>query len=263
MTTRSNWFEDFFHGIANDLWRKAVRPEQTRVEADFLEGTFGKKTRLLDVPCGFGRHAIELARRGCQITGVDISGEFLAEAAAQARTSGVSAEFIHGDLRRLRWHSEFDGAFCFGNSFGYFEFPDMIAFVRGVARALKPGGRFVVETGAAAESLLPTLPEREWYQLEDILFAIENRYLAEISCLETTAVFVRDGKAESRRWWHWIYTTAEIRRMLEQAGLLTRALFGSHDGKPFRIGSPLLLIVAEKPAAAAPLSRKKAGTRRS
>ena len=258
MTTRSNWFEDFFHGIANDLWRKAVRPEQTRAEAEFLEKTFGKKGRLLDVPCGFGRHALELARRGFRVTGVDISRDFLAEASAQAAASGVPAKFIHGDVRRLRWRSDFDGAFCFGNSFGYFEFPDMKAFVGGVARALKPGGRFVIETGAAAESLLPTLRERKWYQMDDILFAIENRYLAEVSCLETTAVFVRNGKVETRKWWHWIYTAAEVRRLLEAAGLTTRGVFGSHNGQPFKTGSPLLIIVAEKSAPRAAGNRVRA-----
>src|SRR6185295_9388208 len=66
---KTNWYEDFFRGVANDLWRKAISPEQTRVEADFLENTFGAKSRLLDVPCGNGRHTLELARRGCRMTG--------------------------------------------------------------------------------------------------------------------------------------------------------------------------------------------------
>ena len=254
MTTRSNWFEDFFHGVTNDLWRQCANPEQTRAEADFLEKTLGRKARVLDVPCGYGRHSLELARRGCRVTGVDISTEFIAEAAAGARTAGVEAEFLAGDMRGLRWQAEFDGAICMGNSFGYFEFSDMVVFVAGVARALKPGGRFVIETGAAAESILPTLRDREWYQIGDILFAEEHRYLADVSCLETEATFVRDGKTEVRKWWHWIYSVGEIRRLLEQAGLVTRGLYGSHDGRPFRLGSPLLLLVAEKSAPATPVS---------
>src|SRR5207244_8231032 len=167
MTTRSNWFEDFFHGVANDLWRKAVSPEQTLREVDFLEETFGPKTRLLDVPCGNGRHSVELARRGCKVTGVDLSREFVEEAKVAAKAAGVGARFVLGDMRRLRWNSEFDGAFCMGNSFGYLEFADMIAFVGGLSRALKPAGRFVIETGSAAESLLPAFKEREWYQIKD------------------------------------------------------------------------------------------------
>jgi SAM-dependent methyltransferase len=254
---RANWFETFFHGVALDMWREAISPEQTRGEVAFLEKTFGAQTRLLDVPCGNGRHSIELARRGFRVTGVDLSKEALAEARANAKTAGLPVEFIHGDMRRLDWEGEFDGAFCMGNSFGYFEFGEMIAFVEGLARALKPGGRFVIETGCAAECLLPTLKERAWYQVGDILFAIENRYLADISCLETECTFVRNGKSEVRKFWHWVHTVGEIRRLLEQAGLVVRELLGSNDGQPFKLGSPVLLIVGEKPAARYPKPIRK------
>jgi SAM-dependent methyltransferase len=247
MNTRANWFETFFHGVANDLWRKCISPEQTGTEADFLEKLLGRRRRLLDVPCGSGRHSLELARRGHRVTGVDLSQEFIDEASAAARARRLKAQFIRGDMRRLDWHSQFDGAFCFGNSFGYLEYPAMGAFVRGVACALKPGGRFVIQTGMAAESILPTLKEREWYQVDDILFAIENHYEADVSCLQTTGTFVRNGTTEVRKWWHWVYTVGEIRRMLATAGLEVRELYGSLTSEPFKAGNPVLYVVSEKP----------------
>ncbi|HEY2951132.1 MAG TPA: class I SAM-dependent methyltransferase, partial [Verrucomicrobiae bacterium] len=70
-----------------------------------------------------------------RMTGVDLSSEFIAEAKAAAKTANLRAEFVLGDMRRLRWQSEFDGAFCLGNSFGYMEYPDMQKFVRGLARS--------------------------------------------------------------------------------------------------------------------------------
>jgi 2-polyprenyl-3-methyl-5-hydroxy-6-metoxy-1,4-benzoquinol methylase len=243
---KTNWYEDFFRGVANDLWRKAISPEQTRVEADFLENTFGAKSRLLDVPCGNGRHTLELARRGCRMTGVDLSREFLQEAKAGAASAALAAEFVRCDMKQLTWKSEFDGAFCFGNSFGYLIHADMIAFVTGVARALKPGGRFVIDTGAVAEAILPALKEREWYQIEDIIFAIENRYLADVSCLETKGTFVQNGKIETRTWWHWVYTVGELCRMLEGAGLAVTNLYNSTDHQPFKLGDQRLIVVAEK-----------------
>lgn len=247
MKDRSNWYEDFFHGVANDLWRKAVPASQTSAEVDFLEKQFGRKGRVLDVPCGFGRHSLELARRGYKATGVDLSVEYVAEAREAARRANLKAMFVVGDMRRLRLDGPFDFAFCFGNSFGYLEFADMVAFVRGVSSTLKPGGRFVIETGMAAESLLHSLKEREWYQVDDILFAIENRYQADASCLETEATFVRNGKTEVRKWWHWVYTVGEIRRLLGQAGLEICGLFSGTDGQPYKLGSQELLLVAEKP----------------
>jgi len=247
MTTRSNWFEGFFHGIVNDLWRNAIPAKHTSVEVNFLEKQIGRTGRVLDVPCGFGRHSLELARRGHHVTGVDLSVEFIAEAREAAKAAKLNAEFIVGDMRRLRLDGAFDMACCLGNSFGYLEFDDMIAFVRAVAGALKPGGRFVIETGMAAESVLPTLKERDWYQVDDILFAVENRYQADVSCLETEATFVRNGKTEVRKWWHWVYTVGEIRRLLGQAGLEICGLFSGPDGKPYKAGSHELILVAEKP----------------
>jgi len=149
-------------------------------------------------------------------------------------------------MKQLTWKSEFDGAFCFGNSFGYLIHADMIAFVTGVARALKPGGRFVIDTGAVAEAILPALKEREWYQIEDIIFAIENRYLADVSCLETKGTFVQNGKIETRTWWHWVYTVGELCRMLEGAGLAVTNLYNSTDHQPFKLGDQRLIVVAEK-----------------
>ena len=244
--TRGNWFEHFFHGIALDLWRNCVTAEQTRAEADFLEAVLGKKTRLLDVPCGNGRHALELARRGCRMTGVDLSREFIAEARAAAKAEHLPVDFVETDMRRLRWRNHFDGALCMGNSFGYLEFPGMVQFVRKLGQALRRQGSFVIETGCAAESLLPNLNERDWYQMGDILFTIQNRYDAQSSCLETEATFVRNGKSETRRFWHWVYTVGEIRRLLSQAGLGVDHLYSSLDRRPFQQGNPRLLIVGHK-----------------
>lgn len=107
---QSDWYKHFFHGVALDVWRRAVPPEQTREEADFLEKTLelAPGARLLDVPCGNGRHSVELASRGYRPTGVDIAAEFVREAQARA-ASGLQVEFLLGDMRHLPWQSEFDG----------------------------------------------------------------------------------------------------------------------------------------------------------
>src|ERR1700730_18233286 len=86
MALESNWYENFFQGLALDLWRKAVSPEQTKAETDFLVKALqcDSGSHLLDVPCGNGRLSRELASRGYQVTGVDIAAEFIEEASAMA-----------------------------------------------------------------------------------------------------------------------------------------------------------------------------------
>ncbi len=247
---QSNWYEHFFHGVVLDVWRKAVPPEQTRAEVEFLEKTLelAAGARLLDVPCGNGRHSLELVARGYRTTGVDIAEEFIREAQAHAAKSALQAEFLLGDMRNLPWPSEFDGAFCFGNSFGYLEHAGTAQFLSALSRTLKPGGRFVLETGIAAESILPKLQERGWVKLDDIFFLSARRYEAAESRLHIQYTFVRDGKQEIREASQHVYTAAEIQRLLGQAGLSTLALYSSLDQQPYQIGSPRLILVAEKAA---------------
>src|ERR1700686_1215033 len=233
MTIPSNWYKNFFHGVPLDLWRKAISPEQTRREADFLVKALQCETgsHLLDVPCGNGRLSLELARRGYRLTGVDISEEFIDEArrfvlhlpadaggtdkvarASGGRNTGGTPlpHFLLGDMRHIEGEAIYDGGYCFGNSFGFLEYADMESFLSGVARALQPGARFVIETGMAAESVLRKFEEQTSHQIEDILLTINERYLAEQSCIDTEYVFEQNGKTETRLAKHWIYTTAEI-----------------------------------------------------
>src|SRR2546423_10344336 len=197
MRVPSNWFEEFFHGVTLDLWRKAVPTEQTKGEAEFLNKNLGceRGARVLDVPCGNGRLSFELAQRGYQVTGVDISEEFIKEARSSAQAVHPPAiaggtnftpdiEFILGDMRRVEGQSVYDAAYCFGNSFGFMEYKDMEKFLSGVARALKPQRRFIIETGMAAESVLPDFEEQSCHEVGDITMTIKERYNAEESCVD-------------------------------------------------------------------------------
>ena len=252
----TNWYEDFFHGVPLDLWRQAIPPEQTRAEADFLVKALrlDPGSHLVDVPCGNGRLAFELAKRGYRVMGVDISEEFIEEARlgmnppadAGGTDSIAQVEFVLGDMRRLEGEAIYDGAYCFGNSFGFLEYADMESFLNGVARALKRGARFVLETGMAAESILPKFEAESSHQIGDIHVIIREQYLADESCVDSEYIFERNGKTESRMAKHWIYTAAEIRRMLERAGFAFRRSFGSLDCRPFAVGSVELFVIADR-----------------
>jgi len=246
--TRADWYAHFFDGVALDLWRFDNPAAPTAAEVEFLEDHLDLQaaSRLLDVPCGNGRHAIELAARGHRVTGIDLSAPFLEEARAEAAARGVEIDWIRADMRQIPGDAAFGGAYCFGNSFGYLDAEGMADFCAALGRALSPGGRFVLDTGMAAESLLLNLQEREWMEVGDILLLLEHHYAAADSRLETRYTFIRDGRAESRSSLHLVYTVAEIRALLSRAGLATIGLYGSTDGEPFELGSPRLLLVAEK-----------------
>src|SRR5262249_25321633 len=125
-TMESKWYEQFFHGLAVELWRKAMPEDQTREEVEFLVNVLKVQpgASILDVPSGLGRHAIDLGKRGYQMPSVDLSLESILEAKRNAAEAGLAVDWIHADMSNLDkacGKKKFDGAFCFGNSFGYMD----------------------------------------------------------------------------------------------------------------------------------------------
>jgi SAM-dependent methyltransferase len=242
---KQEWFETFFQGVAVELWSRILPPAVTEAEAAFLETELAAPAgaRLLDVPCGNGRHSIALARRGYRVTGVDLSSDFL----AAAKQSSPELDWRSGDMRALELEpSAFDGAFCFGNSFGYLDHAAAGAFLRGVARALKPGARFALETGIAAESILPALLKLRWHRAGDIFMLSENRYVPEESRLDIDYTFIQGGVVETRPTSSYVVTVAELRRWFREAGLKPVAMYGSTSREPYQLGSPRLIMVAQR-----------------
>jgi SAM-dependent methyltransferase len=243
----SNWYETFFDGLALEFWRHAVTPEMTGADVDFLMTHLAltADARVLDVPCGNGRHALELARRGVRVTGVDIAPDFVGEARAQGAPPD-RARFELGDMRALSFDAEFDAGYCFGNSFGYTDHAGTERFVSAVSRALRRGAPFALDTGAAAESLLPTFRSGFSMDVGGLAMTVENRYVADQSRLDTTYTFARGEERETKRSRHHVYTVAEIGRLLGAAGFRVEGVWSSPAGDPFTLGSRRLLLVARK-----------------
>ncbi len=240
------WYEDFFSGLVLDMWAAAMPPEQTRLEVDFVERalTLPPGASVLDVPCGMGRHAIAMASRGFRVTAVDGSREMIER--ARAASTGMDIAWTRADMRELPEASAFDGAYCLGNSFGYLDIEGTRAFLRAVSGALRPGARFALDYGMAAECVLAHFREREWAQVGDIMFLEENRYDARESRIETTYTFIRGEERITRTGLHWVHTVRDVLGFLAAAGFQTREVLGSADGTPFAVGAGCLVVVAEK-----------------
>jgi len=224
LNVEANWFESFFQGVAVDLWRQALPPEHTNREADDIERVLAAPPggELLDVPCGHGRLSAALAARGYRVTGVDLSAEALTHARAGASATEGAPDarlsFEHRDMRDLPWPNRFDGAFCFGNSFGYLDDDGNLAFLRSVAAALKPRARFVLETPMVLESLLTQLKDRPWFKAGDIHLLVNNSYDPARGRLDIEYTFVRNGTTEIRRSTHRAYTFRQLMELMDAAG---------------------------------------------
>jgi SAM-dependent methyltransferase len=246
---QSEWFETFFQGVAVEFWNRAMPPSLTFIEVDFLEKALAPPpgARLLDIPCGNGRHSIELARRGYHITGIDLSADFLSLARAGAADAQVQVELCHGDMRGPNLDTDaFDGAFCFGNSFPCLDQSGVIAFLAALSIAIRPGGRLVIDTGCAAESILPTLLPQRWHRFDDIIVMSKVTYIAAASRLDIDYTFIQGGKIETRPSSSYVFTVAELTRMLAAAGFEVVWLNSGFAGEPYELGSPRLVLTAQR-----------------
>jgi SAM-dependent methyltransferase len=248
MESSPDWWRTFFSGPVVESWLRAPTEEQTRQEAAFIQEALGipPPASLLDVPCGGGRHSVALARVGYDMTGVDLSTDFLAAARSGPSEGPGSVAWEHREMRDLPWPERFDGAFCLGNSFSYLDDEGNADFLKAVARALKPGARFVLDTSYVLESLLPAIQWRTWYPDGDDFWLADRRYEPAEGRLHVEYTWVYEGKVERRSMSARLHTYREVFRLLGEAGFTDLQGYGSLTREPFQIGCGGLLVSAEK-----------------
>jgi len=125
-------------------------PHTTQQDCDFLEALFTAPGReihqVLDIACGTGRHALEMARRGYQVTGIDISEDMLQAARRAASAQELEVTFLRKDMRSLDFTAAFDAAYILFNTMTLLSRnEELIAFLRGVHTALGPAGLLLLE----------------------------------------------------------------------------------------------------------------------
>jgi cyclopropane fatty-acyl-phospholipid synthase-like methyltransferase len=239
------WYRGFFEGLAAKFWMGVVPDEMTRGEIALIQSSLEctPGDSLLDIPCGNGRLALELARLGYSVTGVDLSDALLSDAGGQG-VSGLS--LVKEDMSVFQQPEAFKAAYCLGNSFGYLNYERQVRFLKNVADSLRSSGRFLIDAAVAAEVLLPLYEDEEMLGTREVMMKIRNSYEPAASCMITEYTFNADGKTESGHSLHYVYTIAEIHRMLAQAGFKVLELFGDHQGTNYEFGSAQLYILAAK-----------------
>jgi SAM-dependent methyltransferase len=247
MSAQPAWCEGFFAGLWEAIPAQAKPVERTRAEADAVERALRLTpgAHVLDVPCGDGRIACELAARGYQLTGVELAGAVLDRARRQATDRRLDVAWEHRDMRDLPWPEAFDAAFCFWGSFGYFDDAGNAAFARAVWQTLLPGGRFLVDT-RVAETVLPDWREREWDRWGEVLVLEERRYDHAAGRVEGHWTFIHGGRVETHDSSIRVYTYRELCQVLQQAGFAHCEGYDSLNLEPFALGAPRLLLVATK-----------------
>jgi SAM-dependent methyltransferase len=243
-TVPAGWYSTFFTAPVNAFWEKMVPEAVTEADVAFVRRHLpSPPARLLDVPSGAGRHAVALARKGYEVTAIDLSEDAIRR--GRSAGEGLSVTFRRDDMRLLDLDERFDGVLCLGNSLSYFPPDVMRAFVASLAARLGEGGRLILDTSCCAESLFPLAEERE-VAFEGGTYRSRYSYDARLSLLKTKAELRLGEETHPLLYAHYVVTSAELVRMVEAAGLRVDALFGDTDGAPFAPGMKRLLLVASR-----------------
>ncbi len=203
----------------------------------------GPGMRVLDAPCGTGRIAGRLAARGCEVVGIDITERFL----ALGRVRHPRVRFERLDIRRLTFEAEFDAVVNWFTSWGYFDERDNDAVLAAFARALRPGGRLVMElhNPERLRRILDLTGGLTWTASErDGDLMVDRIALEQGGRRSHTERFVvRGGRVRRLEFTLEQVPGAELRARLEQAGFSAVGLFGAAGGQ-FEPDGPRLIAVA-------------------
>jgi 2-polyprenyl-3-methyl-5-hydroxy-6-metoxy-1,4-benzoquinol methylase len=238
----SDWYGNFFTAPVNAFWETMVPETATTADVAFVRRhVAAPPARILDVPCGAGRHALALARAGYKVTAIDLSEE----AIRRARRAGkqLPVTFRRGDMRFLDLEERFDGILCLGNSLSYFPPEEMRGFIASLAARVAGDGKLILDTSCCAESLFPLAQERE-IAFEGGTCRSRYSYDSRRSLLKTKAELRLGEATHPLLYAHYVVTSGELVRMVEASGLRVEALHGGTEGEMFAPGLPRLLLVA-------------------
>lgn len=207
-----------------------------------------KDTRLLDCPCGIGRLCIPLARQGIEIVGVDISPDYIDELNRKAGAESLPIQTKLADMRNLPFENEFDAAMNLFTSIGYFEDDvENQKVIDSAYRALKPGGRFLLDT-VNRDWLAKNFTSSNWENRGEFRLLQRRTFDFERSIETCHWTFIR-GKKEHvycvpLRW----YSLHELVGMFRAAGFVDIEHFGDFDEEPVDFNTRRLFVIGRKPS---------------
>lgn len=243
------WWEELF---GDDFARTMDRldAKHVRKDADFIEERLAleKGAVILDLACGAGQHAVELAGRGYSVVGYDLSASMLAHAADEAQERSQTVNFLQGDMREMAFEETFDGIYCWGTSFGYFDEEKNLEVLQRAHRGLRQGGMLLLDV-TNRDYVAPRLPSLVWFEGKGCV-CMDETYLDFFTSrlrVKRTAMF-DDGHSREIDYSIRLYALHELGAMLHDAGYKVVEVTGhcAHPGVFFGSESPRILIVAEK-----------------
>ena len=216
---KREWFHDFFDGLYGRVLGGRAHEKRAPREAALIKRVLHLRRgrRVLDCPCGLGRIARELARLGLDVTGVDLTASYIRRARRRAARRRLAVRFIQGDMRELAFEKEFDAVVNWFSSFGYCDDDGNLAAARAAYRALRPGGRFLIEVIHKTWMLGHWRPDTEEVHA-GVRIRSQAWWNGRTGRLHNVWTMTRGTVRERHAFSMRVYSAPELRRLLAQAG---------------------------------------------
>lgn len=250
---QKEWFAD-----PNGIWGKKylidyedILPKQrTEKEVVFAVNAFGLRpgAGLLDLACGYGRHAISFAKLGYVVTGFDLSAALLRRAKHDAKKANVPVRWIKGDMRSLPFRNEFDAAVILFTSLGYFKkAEDNLKVVRQIHASLKPGGLLLIDM-SNGDYLLSHFEGKGWHRHRDGSTTLEYKeFDPKTKFVRERKIFIeKDGRTRGAEMLFRVFSPRELQFLIKRGGFAIKKIWGGFDGERLSSQSRRIIILAWK-----------------
>jgi SAM-dependent methyltransferase len=203
---------------------------------------------VLDLACGHGALANQLAARGCRVTGLDSSEVFLNRARTDAAALTLNVDYVSGDMRALPpWTGRFDRVINWTTAFGYFDDAANRTVLAEIARVLRPGGRLAMDLDNMAKFLMAYTPSRVTASRDNGDLLVDRNHLDPLTGrFQVERTVGRDGRARRLTFVKRLFAFPELRDWLAGAGFDDIRGYGE-DGSPLTTEHHRMVVTADRP----------------
>ncbi len=231
--------------------KRQTLAERTKSEVDGVIKLLSLKSQasILDCPCGYGRHSIELARRGYEVTGSDINSVHLQKAANDAKTNSIDITFNKESMLDLKYTSQFDAVINMFYSFGFFDTDDENEKVlKNFFDALKPGGKFLMHTDVNLPRILlgKYKEDEERNLVTGKTLRVIDSYDPETKRINGAWIIKSEGKKEKKDYSVRVYTREEFEQLCRKVGFSSVSTYSNWHGDEYSENAEDMIIVATK-----------------
>lgn len=239
----------FFKGLYKEVWRKEIPNGLTEAEIDFIEeiGELKKGDHVLDLMCGYGRHSLELGRRGYKVTAIDNSQEYISEIIENSESKSLPVKAFHEEISQAIYPASADMVINMGNSFAFFNAENAAIILDKIVASLKQNGVLLINSWMIAEIAIKNFQERSWHYIDEYKFIQESQYLFHPTRIETNyTILAPTGETENLKGIDYIFSFAELETMLNKAGFKIEEVYSTPRKRKYRFGETRAYIVARK-----------------